>query len=153
MPTLAGLATARAAAITMYEKCLNDHGDFAHANLCQDGALAPGGWFEAALRLRRSLSIPPWAPPPMPIKGADLAESIFGDPGARAAVDLDLLLPDPYFAAVCAALARRAGRLTHPSYPRLPRLCTYSTRAAPETVSGTASRTPSPRARGQDDVR
>lgn len=60
---------------------------------------------------------PEQAPPPLVIKGADLAEHLYDDPGARAANDLDLLLPDPDFAAVEAALPT-SGRRPPPRYER-----------------------------------
>lgn len=60
---------------------------------------------------------PEQAPPPLVIKGADLAENLYDDPGARAANDLDLLLPDPGFAAVNAALPT-SGRRPPPRYER-----------------------------------
>lgn len=47
---------------------------------------------------------PAGAPPPMVIKGADLAEHLYRDPGARAANDLDLLLPDPHYGPLAAGL-------------------------------------------------
>ena len=65
----------------------------------------------AAYMLRQHLLSahwPTWAPPPMIIKGADLAEALYNDPGVRHSVDLDLLLPDPAFEPVCAHLSAAA---------------------------------------------
>lgn len=60
---------------------------------------------------------PAGGPPPMVIKGSDLAEHVYDDPGARAANDLDLLLPGPDFAAVAERLPR-LGRRPPPRYER-----------------------------------
>lgn len=61
---------------------------------------------------------PASAPPPLVYKGADLAENLFDDPGARACVDLDLILPAPHFDAAAAHLAGRADAVTLPAYER-----------------------------------
>jgi hypothetical protein len=60
---------------------------------------------------------------PLVIKGADLAENLYDDPGARAANDLDLLLPDPAFTALAAAFAALpiADRRPPPRYERFAR--------------------------------
>lgn len=79
-----------------------------------DAAAAEAAWSrDVAGHLARIAALariwPAGAPPPLVIKGADLAEHVYDDPGARAANDLDLLLPDPHFEAVAARLpgARR----------------------------------------------
>ncbi len=59
---------------------------------------------------------PEGAPPPLVIKGADLGAHVYGDPGARAANDLDLLLPDPLFGRVEARLP--GPRRAPPRYER-----------------------------------
>ncbi len=60
------------------------------------GHLARTSFFEALW--------PKNAPPPLVIKGADLAENLFDDPGARRCVDLDILLPEPEFSVVMNAI-------------------------------------------------
>ena len=58
------------------------------------------------------------APPPLVFKGADVAESLFADPGARASSDLDLLLPDPHFDEVAKHLGARADVILRPVFVR-----------------------------------
>ncbi|MCA9538061.1 MAG: nucleotidyltransferase family protein [Myxococcales bacterium] len=75
-----------------------------------DAALAERAWAQnLAGHLARVGALgrlwPVSAPPPLVFKGADIGERLFDDPGARAANDLDLLLPSPDFEAVDAALA------------------------------------------------
>lgn len=63
---------------------------------------------------------PPDAPPPLVFKGADLGEQIYGDPGARHASDLDVLVPAPQFERVTRSLEARAGSGEPASYERFP---------------------------------
>lgn len=60
---------------------------------------------------------PDGAPPPLVIKGADLAENLYDDPGARAANDLDLLLPEPGYSATLGRIST-VGRRPPPRYER-----------------------------------
>lgn len=74
-----------------------------------DAAAAEAAWsHNLAGHLARAAALarvwPKDAPPPLVIKGADLAENLYDDPGARAQNDLDLLLPEPQFTATAAAL-------------------------------------------------
>lgn len=62
---------------------------------------------------------PAGAPAPVVIKGADIGEHLFDDPGARRCSDLDLLLPDPHFDAVAAHLAALADEVCRPRHERL----------------------------------
>lgn len=55
---------AKVSAITLFEKCRQDHPAFAHAQLCNDPACAPGGWIASARRLVTQLRLPPWLPDP-----------------------------------------------------------------------------------------
>ena len=63
---------------------------------------------------------PSHLPPPMIFKGADLAEHLFDDPGARQALDVDLLLPAPAFHAAHRALAAHADEVRRPRAERHP---------------------------------
>lgn len=73
-------------------------------------AAAEQAWTRSvAGHLARAAAFAQWwpddAPPPLVIKGADLVENLYGDPGARAANDLDLLLPDAQYEAVVRRLS------------------------------------------------
>ncbi len=90
-----------------------------------DGARCEAAWAQnVAGHLLRVRALeerwPETAPAPLVIKGADLAENVYGDPGARAAVDLDLLLPAREERRVGAALAAVADSVTLPDYERWP---------------------------------
>jgi hypothetical protein len=58
------------------------------------------------------------APPPLIFKGADLAENLYNDPGARQARDLDLLVPPSAFDGLVRHLARSADQLERPRHER-----------------------------------
>lgn len=58
--------------------------------------------------------------PPLIFKGADLAENLYDDPGARQANDIDLLLPSPGFERAHAALAAAASDVRRPRAERFP---------------------------------
>ena len=69
-----------------------------------DAAKARESWAQnVANHLARAAGLKAlWAhngPPPLVFKGADLAENLYDDPGARACCDLDVLLPQPHYAA------------------------------------------------------
>lgn len=88
----------------------------------KDAAAAERAWnLHVAGHLARIAAFsriwPRSAPPPLVIKGADLAEHLYDDPGARAANDLDLLLPGPSYDEAAAGLPR-AGRRPPPRYER-----------------------------------
>ncbi|MFN3200096.1 MAG: nucleotidyltransferase family protein [Bradymonadia bacterium] len=91
------------------------------ADLSPTGAQrAEHAWFQNTaahmLRMRTLGDVwPDWAPPPMIIKGADLSEMLYGDPGVRRSADLDLLLPDPMFEPVCAHLTSCAEEVRTPT--------------------------------------
>lgn len=63
---------------------------------------------------------PAGAAPPLIFKGADLAENVYDDPGARQANDIDLLLPSPGFERVHPALAAVASDVRRPRAERFP---------------------------------
>jgi hypothetical protein len=63
---------------------------------------------------------PAAAPPPLLIKGADLAEHIYRDPGARRMSDLDVLVPPEAFEPVVRALERAADATGTPRTERFP---------------------------------
>lgn len=88
-----------------------------------DARICRQAWAEATgahlLRLEALCRIwPADAPAPMVFKGADLAEHVYADPGARAARDLDVLVPPGTFDALTAALIPRADAVRWPSYER-----------------------------------
>ena len=88
-----------------------------------DARICQQAWAEATgahlLRLEALCRIwPADAPAPMVFKGADLAEHVYRDPGARAARDLDVLVPPGVFDAVAAALAPLADEVRWPRYER-----------------------------------
>lgn len=89
-----------------------------------DARICQQAWAEAtgAHLLRLEALCRTWpadAPAPMVFKGADLAEHLYGDPGARAARDLDVLVPPGAFDDVVAALIPQADEVRWPSYERL----------------------------------
>lgn len=57
-------------------------------------------------------------PAPLVFKGADLAENVYADPGARAARDLDLIVPPGVFEKAAAALRPHASEVRWPRYER-----------------------------------
>ncbi|MCB9547270.1 MAG: nucleotidyltransferase family protein [Myxococcales bacterium] len=63
---------------------------------------------------------PAEAPPPLVFKGADLAENVYDDPGARQARDLDLLVPPAAWPRLATHLAAHADQVERPRYARLP---------------------------------
>jgi hypothetical protein len=88
-----------------------------------DAAAASSAWTtNLAGHLHRMAALarawPRHAPPPLVIKGADAAEHLFDDPGARRCSDLDLLLPDPDFEPVAAALGAAADEVREPRSER-----------------------------------
>ena len=58
------------------------------------------------------------APPPLVFKGADLGEHLYGDPGARQARDLDLLVPPAALPGLVRHLAPLADRVERPRHER-----------------------------------
>lgn len=89
-----------------------------------DARICQQAWAEATgahlLRLEALCRIwPADAPAPMVFKGADLAEHVYRDPGARAARDLDVLVPPGTFDAITAALIPQADEVRWPSHERL----------------------------------
>ncbi len=90
-----------------------------------DGRAAEAAWGRnVAGHLARQAAMgrvwPEGGPAPLLIKGADLAENLYDDPGARAANDVDALVPEPGFSAVAGALPRE-GRRPAPRYERYAR--------------------------------
>jgi hypothetical protein len=88
-----------------------------------DAQICERAWAEAAgahlLRLEVLCRIwPADAPAPLVFKGADLAEHVYGNPGARAARDLDVLVPSGVFEQVTTALIPRADEVRWPRYER-----------------------------------
>lgn len=88
-----------------------------------DARRARAAWTaNVAAHLRRVAALeahwPASAPPPLVFKGADIGEHLFDDPGARQAVDLDLLLPSPAFEAAADVLATRATEVHPARYER-----------------------------------
>jgi len=84
-----------------------------------DAAKAEESWSRnLAGHLSRSAALESiWAdlePRPLVFKGADLAENLYDDPGARAANDLDLLLPEPAHTAVLDSLRHTVTRRPPP---------------------------------------
>lgn len=63
---------------------------------------------------------PATAPPPLVFKGADAAEALYGDPGARAAADLDVLVPGGALLRLCRHFESRGAETLVPRYERLP---------------------------------
>lgn len=79
---------------------------------------------QAAAHLRRVDCLarhwPRGAPAPLLIKGADLAEHVYRDPGARRMSDLDLVVPPSEFEAVARALGRVADAVDVPRFEAFP---------------------------------
>ncbi len=79
---------------------------------------------QLAAHLRRCETVarcwPSSVAPPLIFKGADLAENLYDDPGARQANDIDLLLPSPGFERAHAALAAVASDVRRPRAERFP---------------------------------
>ncbi|MBU0552330.1 nucleotidyltransferase family protein [Myxococcota bacterium] len=69
---------------------------------------------------------PEAAPAPLLIKGADLAERLYQDPGARPANDLDLLVTPAAFEPLRAALSAQADEIRSARYERHPWERAYS---------------------------
>ncbi|MEZ4468545.1 MAG: nucleotidyltransferase family protein [bacterium] len=62
---------------------------------------------------------PTRAPPPLVFKGADVAENLLDDPGARQARDLDLLVPPAAWPELARHLGRAADAVEHPRHAHL----------------------------------
>lgn len=90
-----------------------------------DAQICRAAWADACgahlLRMEALCRIWPGdLPEPLIFKGADLAENVYGDPGARAARDLDLIVPPGVFEAAVARLRPLADAVRWPRYERLP---------------------------------
>lgn len=88
-----------------------------------DAQICERAWAEAAgahlLRLEvLCRNWPADAPAPLVFKGADLVEHVYRNPGARAARDLDVIVPPGVFDDVVAALTPRAEAVRWPRYER-----------------------------------
>ena len=84
-----------------------------------DAAKAEESWSQnIAGHLTRGAALaaiwPTSSPAPLVFKGADLAENLFDDPGARAANDLDVLLPETVFDETVDAISTHGTRCPPP---------------------------------------